>query len=108
MVARVGEDLQRLDVGFRHQVGAVDQGGVAPVDRHEVGLALMAEARHVAQAGVEVVPGGDAAGVERLQQARLAPLHHALRAGMAERSEEHTSELQSLMRISYDVFCLKK
>src|SRR3546814_10213891 len=28
------------------------------------------------------------------------------RAG--ERSEEHTSELQSLMRISYAVFCLKK
>src|SRR3546814_5873442 len=26
----------------------------------------------------------------------------------AARSEEHTSELQSLMRISYDVFCLKK
>src|SRR3546814_2394307 len=25
-----------------------------------------------------------------------------------ERSEEHTSELQSLMRISYDVFCLQK
>src|SRR3546814_9272641 len=25
----------------------------------------------------------------------------------ASRSEEHTSELQSLMRISYDVFCLK-
>src|SRR3546814_6312203 len=25
-----------------------------------------------------------------------------------DRSEEHTSELQSLMRISYDVFCLKK
>src|SRR3546814_3599904 len=25
-----------------------------------------------------------------------------------ERSEEHTSELQSLMRISYDVLCLKK
>src|SRR3546814_8167431 len=28
--------------------------------------------------------------------------------GMDERSEEHTSELQSLMRISYAVFCLKK
>src|SRR3546814_1286052 len=28
--------------------------------------------------------------------------------GKAERSEEHTSELQSLMRISYAVFCLKK
>src|SRR3546814_11065827 len=27
---------------------------------------------------------------------------------MIERSEEHTSELQSLMRISYAVFCLKK
>src|SRR3546814_9464199 len=28
--------------------------------------------------------------------------------GLKERSEEHTSELQSLMRISYAVFCLKK
>src|SRR3546814_10266411 len=28
--------------------------------------------------------------------------------GPGERSEEHTSELQSLMRISYAVFCLKK
>src|SRR3546814_3826657 len=28
--------------------------------------------------------------------------------GPEERSEEHTSELQSLMRISYAVFCLKK
>src|SRR3546814_2465112 len=30
------------------------------------------------------------------------------RGGQALRSEEHTSELQSLMRISSDVFCLKK
>src|SRR3546814_3245362 len=30
------------------------------------------------------------------------------RRGPASRSEEHTSELQSLMRISYAVFCLKK
>src|SRR3546814_1410398 len=29
-------------------------------------------------------------------------------AGKVRRSEEHTSELQSLMRISYAVFCLKK
>src|SRR3546814_5686175 len=29
-------------------------------------------------------------------------------AGGRQRSEEHTSELQSLMRISYAVFCLKK
>src|SRR3546814_2646118 len=31
-----------------------------------------------------------------------------VRARLASRSEEHTSELQSLMRISYAVFCLKK
>src|SRR3546814_2449978 len=31
----------------------------------------------------------------------------SIRAGLC-RSEEHTSELQSLMRISYAVFCLKK
>src|SRR3546814_4768861 len=30
------------------------------------------------------------------------------REGVQGRSEEHTSELQSLMRISYAVFCLKK
>src|SRR3546814_3383999 len=30
------------------------------------------------------------------------------RSGVGDRSEEHTSELQSLMRISYAVFCLKK
>src|SRR3546814_3961629 len=42
-------------------------------------------------------------------------LHHAFAQGAARhkgidalRSEEHTSELQSLMRISYAVFCLKK
>src|SRR3546814_6230010 len=29
-------------------------------------------------------------------------------SGAKQRSEEHTSELQSLMRISYAVFCLKK
>src|SRR3546814_2606467 len=35
---------------------------------------------------------------------RRAPSRHCA----ARRSEEHTSELQSLMRISYAVFCLKK
>src|SRR3546814_5251204 len=33
---------------------------------------------------------------------------HQWRIGDGKRSEEHTSELQSLMRISYAVFCLKK
>src|SRR3546814_3066371 len=32
----------------------------------------------------------------------------AVSEGVSARSEEHTSELQSLMRISYAVFCLKK
>src|SRR3546814_8878145 len=41
----------------------------------------------------------------------LAGQDHKFRTGIeaeASRSEEHTSELQSLMRISYAVFCLKK
>src|SRR3546814_10200211 len=32
----------------------------------------------------------------------------AIEGALRKRSEEHTSELQSLMRISYAVFCLKK
>src|SRR3546814_4954812 len=55
-----------------------------------------------------------------LLQEALEPVRHVLqRIGVAaidagiggcwrSRSEEHTSELQSLMRISYAVFCLKK
>src|SRR3546814_8707605 len=34
--------------------------------------------------------------------------HRVCRGAQQFRSEEHTSELQSLMRISYAVFCLKK
>src|SRR3546814_1986109 len=37
----------------------------------------------------------------------LDAVHETSRFGIS-RSEEHTSELQSLMRISYAVFCLKK
>src|SRR3546814_1800667 len=39
-----------------------------------------------------------------MSPACIAPI----RAPIGPRSEEHTSELQSLMRISYAVFCLKK
>src|SRR3546814_3992439 len=38
----------------------------------------------------------------------LVEQHDFGRHAEASRSEEHTSELQSLMRISYAVFCLKK
>src|SRR3546814_2431164 len=41
---------------------------------------------------------------ERLEHGQI----EAEFSGIAGRSEEHTSELQSLMRISYAVFCLKK
>src|SRR3546814_8556080 len=64
--------------------------------------------------------------VEHLRVAKAARLHRvgaeavgavagdddfaiiALLARLGRRSEEHTSELQSLMRISYAVFCLKR
>src|SRR3546814_6464269 len=39
---------------------------------------------------------------------RVGPRTGRLRRTQESRSEEHTSELQSLMRISYAVFCLKK
>src|SRR3546814_4937330 len=42
------------------------------------------------------------AGNQPLARLRIGIFHHQMR------SEEHTSELQSLMRISYAVFCLKK
>src|SRR3546814_5081607 len=45
--------------------------------------------------------GRDVQGATRVRRQRLGD-------GGAVRSEEHTSELQSLMRISYAVFCLKK
>src|SRR3546814_3431821 len=59
---------------------------------------------------------GDVVGVfqveSRAQMAMLPRLKPAtfydLVIEVVERSEEHTSELQSLMRISYAVFCLKK
>src|SRR3546814_4259619 len=63
----------------RHVVGAVVDGAV--------------EAEVVYQPGALLVGAGD-------------PDHPA--AEDLGRSEEHTSELQSLMRISYAVFCLKK
>src|SRR3546814_8152153 len=45
----------------------------------------------------------------RLQRRPHEALHqHDIAERVAGRSEEHTSELQSLMRISYAVFCLKK
>src|SRR3546814_10824978 len=51
---------------------------------------------------------GMAAARRRRLLCRAAALEHDVAIRAARRSEEHTSELQSLMRISYAVFCLKK
>src|SRR3546814_7612996 len=73
--------------------------------RHPVGLDAVADAELADRLGQvvahravrEVELGGNVAGRPALAR---QPQHL--------RSEEHTSELQSLMRISYAVFCLKK
>src|SRR3546814_2715496 len=44
----------------------------------------------------------------RGQSHRPPAVSHPIERPAVRRSEEHTSELQSLMRISYAVFCLKK
>src|SRR3546814_4610129 len=67
---------------------------------------------------VDAIRPADVAAVDRQARARLvrigAHVDAAIGAvgialaGQVQRSEEHTSELQSLMRISYAVFCLKQ
>src|SRR3546814_6641679 len=52
-------------------------------------------------------PGGDGRR-PAFRDPRRRPHGRRRRGGEDHRSEEHTSELQSLMRISYAVFCLKK
>src|SRR3546814_3165656 len=62
-----------------------------------------------AQVGVvqhQTVGAGFEAGLQH--QAAQTLGRHRFDITAEPRSEEHTSELQSLMRISYDVFCLKK
>src|SRR3546814_4692263 len=64
---------------------------------------------------IAVIAGGERLAFAELNE-EATRLAHALASGfgihkgdrVAIRSEEHTSELQSLMRISYAVFCLKK
>src|SRR3546814_9927347 len=68
-------------------------GRVEPDRRRDLG-------EHAMVAHVAIV------GEMRAEQRELEVRLHPGRARL--RSEEHTSELQSLMRISYAVFCLKK
>src|SRR3546814_8481714 len=63
------------------------------------GVSVFEACRRLEAAGADVVGLNCQRG-----PATLLPVIRRVR----ERSEEHTSELQSLMRISYAVFCLKK
>src|SRR3546814_7446783 len=60
-----------------------------------------------AVAGIDLLVIEAAGRADRLDR-QQAIKHRGFAAARAARSEEHTSELQSLMRISYAVFCLKK
>src|SRR3546814_4819678 len=70
-------------------------------DGHHVALVLV---RHEAAGHPAEEQHGHADQTGEQQHAEHRPPQHEANA----RSEEHTSELQSLMRISYAVFCLKK
>src|SRR3546814_6293984 len=83
--------------------GDFDAVGGAMADVHHHRLA--------AHIGIGVLVARETAGIglaaprrKRVEEGVL----RVLRRGRRRRSEEHTSELQSLMRISYAVFCLKK
>src|SRR3546814_6023846 len=59
--------------------------------------------------GKEILPWAlERPGHRHFDRARSAVNEEEDRIGAIRRSEEHTSELQSLMRISYAVFCLTK
>src|SRR3546814_7250515 len=60
-----------------------------------------------AQMQAQLIEIGDTRGTDRMPL-RQETSRDVDRYTPAERSEEHTSALQSLMRISYAVFCLKK
>src|SRR3546814_1872559 len=63
-------------------------------------------APHPGRVGAEVEVELD--GVDPIGGWGVVPAIGSDRLRLFHRSEEHTSELQSLMRISYAVFCLKK
>src|SRR3546814_2547442 len=85
------------DVGHMLVVGPTGAG-------KSVLLALIAlQFRRYANSQVYIFDKGFSA---RAAVLAMGGAHHAL--GLGARSEEHTSELQSPMRISYAVFCLKK
>src|SRR3546814_5062470 len=95
-------DVCSSDLGERGLLAPEGERHHAAGDGAHGELSLGADVPHVgAKADGEADPDQDE---RRTLHHELAP---AVEAG-ERRSEEHTSELQSLMRISYAVFCLKK
>src|SRR3546814_1593909 len=90
-------DLAFLRHVRRAGIGGHDEDGVAEIHRLAVMIGQPAIVHHLEQ-DVEQV---------RMRLLDLVQQQDAVRI-LVHRSEEHTSELQSLMRISYAVFCLKK
>src|SRR3546814_10299250 len=99
----------------RQQVGALRDQLYPLCERHSLQTVL--GLRPLLQAAERLVFGLDEERrafqipVEHTQQIGVftkTVVQHAVERHFALRSEEHTSELQSLMRISYAVFCLKK
>src|SRR3546814_1041411 len=82
---------------------ALVTGASSGLGRH-FGLLLAANGAHVALAARSIDRVADTAKVITDQGGKAL----AVALDVTDRSEEHTSELQSLMRISYAVFCLKK
>src|SRR3546814_10628648 len=82
------------------------------VNQHRIRAKRRQDRIGIGQAGAldqQPVEGRDfAAAAPGMQRAYRGGQIAADHAAQATRSEEHTSELQSLMRISYAVFCLKK
>src|SRR3546814_3355233 len=95
----------------RHKSGSVNVGGTGSQAADAAVIPSIAlKSIEVLRDGAAAQYGSDAiAGVINFQL-KDAPDGGSLtiQTGQYYRSEEHTSELQSLMRISYAVFCLKK
>src|SRR3546814_10194323 len=89
----------------------VEEHGMVFIGPSPEHIAMMGDkvvAKQTAQGlGIPVVPGSDGA-VTSAETARSTADAIGYPVLIKARSEEHTSELQSLMRISYAVFCLKK
>src|SRR3546814_3929588 len=95
-------------LGETLEVGVVRAGGCE--QNAALGNQWRRQANHLAVAlealGQVLLRLHESRWIDDHQPVALAGVGLALQ--LLERSEEHTSELQSLMRISYAVFCLKK